>query len=129
MKTIFGIVLVILTCSFCWKTKNTGFETSERVSVLLRFKAIDGKKQELIDHMTNMVNNLSENEDGTEIHTISTSPNDDYIYVYEVFSSEEALKAHQSSEGYKKGRVKLDALIDGPPQVTALSLQAGKGLK
>ena len=133
MKIIVVVAVFIIACSFFGKVENehtmSGKIENEKVSVLLKFKAANGKKQELIDHLTKTIKLTSMNEEGTEIHTVSTSSIDDFIYVYEVFSNKEATTLHQSSEAYKKARLKIDSLLAGPPEVVPLMPQGGKGLK
>ena len=104
--------------------------STEKVSVLLRFKAQKGKKQALVDHLTATAKLLTTNEDGTEIFTISTTPIDEEsVYVYEVYSSKEAKVLHETGDAYNKAREITNDLVDGPPTVVPLFVQGGKGLK
>lgn len=103
---------------------------SEKVSVLLRFKAQKGKKQDLVNHLTATAKLLATNEEGTEIFTISTTPIDEEaVYVYEVYSSAAAKALHETGDAYNKARAMTNEFVDGPPQVVPLFVQGGKGLK
>jgi quinol monooxygenase YgiN len=104
--------------------------TQQKPSVLIRFKPADGQKQALIDHLVATANHLATKEDGTEIFVVSSTPIDeDAVYVYEVYSSNEAKKMHESSEAYNIARQETSKLTDGIPQVIPLIPQGGKGLK
>jgi quinol monooxygenase YgiN len=131
MKRIFfiatSVVLFISLYSFIQKDKNMN---PEKVSILLRFKAAKGKKQELVNHLTQTAKLLTAKEEGTEIFTISTTPIDEEaVYVYEVYSSKEAKELHETGDAYNKARALTNELVDGPPQVIPLFPQGGKGLK
>ena len=103
---------------------------SEKISLLLRFKAQKGKKQDLVNHLTATAKLLTTHEEGTEIFTISTTPiDDDAVYVYEVYSSKEAKELHETGDAYNKARALMSEFVDGPPQVVPLIVQGGKGLK
>lgn len=98
-------------------------------SVLIKFEPLAGHKQALIDHLISTSNNLAE-EEGTELFVVSTSPIEvDAVYVYEVYSSEEAKMLHESSGYYKIAREETNKLINGIPEVTPLFPMGGKGLK
>lgn len=103
---------------------------SEKISLLLCFKAQKGKKRDLVNHFTATAKLLTTNEEGTEIFTISTTPiDDDAVYVYEVYSSKETKELHETGEAYNKARALMSEFVDGPPQVIPLIVQGGKGLK
>ena len=99
-------------------------------SVLIKFKPAVGQKQALIDHLVATSNNLATQEEGTELFVVSTTPIDEEaVYVYEVYSSDEAKKLHESSDAYNQARQETSKLTDGIPQVIPLFPQGGKGLK
>jgi quinol monooxygenase YgiN len=131
MKKVVSIatafILFIFLYSFTQKDKQMN---TEKISVLLRFKAAKGKKQDLVNHLTQTAKLLTTNEEGTEIFTISTTPIDEEaVYVYEVYTSKEAKELHETGEAYNKARAVTNELVDGPPQVIPLFPQGGKGLK
>ena len=104
--------------------------TQQKLSVLIRFKPAIGQKQALIEHLVATANNLATTEEGTEIFVVSSTPIDEEaVYVYEVYSSEEAKMLHESSEAYNTARQETSKLTDGIPQVIPLIPQGGKGLK
>jgi quinol monooxygenase YgiN len=131
MKRITIIAITFISfISFYSFTKKDKKMNTEKVSVLLRFKAAKGKKQELVNHLTKTAKLLTTNEEGTEIFTISTTPIDEEaVYVYEVYSNKEAKEIHETGEAYNKARALTNELVDGPPQVIPLFPQGGKGLK
>jgi quinol monooxygenase YgiN len=131
MKRITIIAIAFISfISFYSLTKKDKKMNTEKVSVLLRFKAAKGKKQELVNHLTLTAKLLTTNEEGTEIFTISTTPIDEEaVYVYEVYSNKEAKEIHETGEAYNKARALTNELVDGPPQVIPLFPQGGKGLK
>jgi quinol monooxygenase YgiN len=124
---IAGCIFFIFHDSFIEKIKKMN---TQKISVLLRFKAAKGKKQELVNHLTQTATLLTTHEAGTEIFIVSTTPVDEEaVYVYEVYSSKEAKETHETGETYNKARSKTNELVEGPPQVIPLIPQGGKGLK
>jgi quinol monooxygenase YgiN len=120
------IFLVLLSCN----NKKMAMENQSKVSVLIRFKAKNGMKAELVKHLIHSADTLATNEEGTEIWTVSTTPTDEEaVYVYEVYTNAEAKAQHETGEAYATIRQKTNELVDGIPQVIPLSPQGGKGLK
>jgi quinol monooxygenase YgiN len=105
-------------------------DTESKVSVLLGFKAKNGMKPDLINHLIHSANTLTPNEDGTEIWWVSTTPIDEEaVYVYEVYSSAAAKALHETGDAYAAIRNKIVDFVDGMPQVIPLIPEGGKGLK
>jgi quinol monooxygenase YgiN len=103
---------------------------TQKISVLIRFKAKKGQTQALANHLTEAANQLTINEEETEIFTVSTTPIDpEAVYVYEVYSSAEAKAKHETGDAYNAIRAKTGDFVDGPPQVIPLTPVGGKGLK
>jgi quinol monooxygenase YgiN len=128
-KILLMIVFISFISLYSFIQKNKKMNT-EKVSVLLRFKAAKGKKQDLVNHLTQTAKLLTTDEEGTEIFTVSTTPIDEEaVYVYEVYSSKGAKEIHETGESYNKARALTNNLVDGPPQVIPLFPQGGKGLK
>ena len=126
-QIVIGSLLFVTLLSFI---KINKIMNTEKVSVLLRFKAQKGKKQDLVNHLTSTAKLLTTNEEGTEIFTVSTTPIDEEaVYVYEVYSSKEAKQLHEIGDAYNKARALTNDLVDGPPQVVPLFVQGGKGLR
>jgi quinol monooxygenase YgiN len=129
MKKILSLFIFLTTISCNTKNKSI-MNTQSKVSVLIRFKAKAGMKAALVNHLVHSANTLTPNEDGTEIWTVSTTPIDEEaVYVYEVYSSDEAKQQHETGEAYATIRQQTNELVDGMPQVIPLIPQGGKGLK
>lgn len=102
---------------------------TQKISVLIRFKAKKGQTQALANHLVESANLLTISEKGTEIFTISTTPIDpEAVYVYEVYSDAEAKILHETGDLYTEIRFKTGEFLDGPPQVIPLVPIGGKGL-
>jgi quinol monooxygenase YgiN len=129
MRKILTLIIFLTIISCNTKNKST-MNTQSKVSVLIRFKAKAGMKAALVNHLVHSANTLTPNEHGTEIWTVSTTPIDEEaVYVYEVYSSDEAKKQHETGDAYATIRQQTNELVDGMPQVIPLIPQGGKGLK
>jgi quinol monooxygenase YgiN len=128
VKNSIGCLFILSILSFTQKSF-TNME-SQKISVLLRFKAKAGQTQALVNHLVATANQLTISEEGTEIFTISTTPIDpEAVYVYEVYSSAEAKALHETGDVYNAARAKTNEFVDGPPTVVPLIPMGGKGLK
>ncbi len=101
----------------------------QKVSVLTRFKPVQGKKEELIEYLVDTANTLSANEPGTEICVVSTTPIDESaVYLYEVYAGQPDKDKHESTSAYGVALKKTKDLTQGSPEVIPLVPQGGKGM-
>jgi quinol monooxygenase YgiN len=130
IKKIIRLFLIIAISTFSHNLKSQIMNTQNKVSVLIRFKAKNGLKTDLVNHLVNAAKTLTPNEDGTEIWTVSTTPIDEEaVYVYEVYSSADAKKVHETGKAYEDIRNKTGDFTEGMPQIIPLIPMGGKGLK
>jgi len=88
-----------------------------RTSSLIRLTCKPGMRPALLDVLNNYVDRLGE-EPGTEIYTVSIDPdNDDLVWMYEVFASEDAQREHMQSAALAEMLPLMQELLDGPPAV------------
>jgi quinol monooxygenase YgiN len=125
VKNSIGCLFVLSIFSFTQKSF-TNME-SQKISVLLRFKAKAGQTQALASHLVETANQLTISEEGTEIFTVSTTPIDpEAVYVYEVYSSAEAKALHETGDVYNAARAKTNEFVDGPAHRCSLNSDWGK---
>ena len=99
----------------------------QKASVLIKYKPIHGKKEELIKHLIDTANNFSGNESGIEIFLVSTSPLDDnVVYLYEVYTGQPDKDKYESTPEYSFSRQNIKNLTQGAPEVIPLIPQGGK---
>ena len=100
-----------------------------KVSLLKKYNVTALKKEALIEHLLAFSSKLTEKEDGTEIFIVSSSPTDEnVVFIYKVYASEEARTLHENSDAYIQYRCEINNLVDGLPEITFLTPHGGKGL-
>lgn len=68
-------------------------------------------------------------EDGTLDYTLHTDAKDEnLVWVYERYASDEALATHGGSDGMKAGLAAFGGFIAGPAELIRLTPVGGKGL-
>ena len=93
-----------------------------------RLRARPGKRYELIAKFLEIPVMQADNP-ACELTIVSSSPEeDDIVYLTEVWTStEEHEKARQSSE-VEAWAADMPSLVAGPPEITPLVIEGGKGL-
>jgi len=100
-----------------------------KVAVIAKITAIEGKRAELIEAMGPMMDHVEANEPDTLTYILTEDTGDEnVIWMYEEYASQEALAAHGSSEAMKEMGMALRPLAGGRPEVTVLNPVRGKGL-
>lgn len=88
----------------------------------------DGKRDELVDAFADYLPEV-ESEEGTLVYAIHTDSSDENaVWVYELYTDQDALMAHSSSEAFKGISGKLADLLEGPPELIVLTPAHAKGL-
>lgn len=100
-----------------------------KVSSLVKFTAKPGRRDALADHFAAYVPTALA-EPGTEVWTVSVSDaHPDTVWLYEVYSSPEAVQAHSGDEAYQRSFRASSAFVAGPPEQIDLVPVAGAGLR
>ncbi|MGA9278046.1 putative quinol monooxygenase [Ilumatobacter sp.] len=100
-----------------------------KVSVIAKITALEGKRSELIAAMGPMMDHVEANEPDTLTYIVSEDTADEnVIWMYEEYTSAEALAAHSSSDTMKELGMALRPLAGGRPEITVCNPVRGKGL-
>ena len=101
---------------------------SEKVGVVIRFKAQPGRAGELSRHLLASAP-AGADESGTLVWTVhSSAAEPDEVWVYEVYADRAAQEAHEATPAYSAAREKTGDFLAGPPEVFPLLPLGGKGL-
>lgn len=99
-----------------------------RTGVMIKFIAQPGRGDALAAHLIESAD-LAQAEPGTELWIVHRSPDDpNVVWVYEVYSDDDARVAHEASAEYQRAREGTRAMLGGPPDVLPLLPLSGKGL-
>ncbi len=96
-------------------------DMSESVGAVLQMTAQPGKRDELIQMLTNYAGTL-DGEPGTTLFAAAADPNDDdVVWVWEEFSSLDAVREHFEHDFFRALQLELADLLDGPAAVRPLA--------
>ena len=99
-----------------------------KVVVLAKVRSAAGKRAELAKEFGAALAEV-ENEPGTLTYVLHEDASDeDLLWFYEVYTDQDAFKAHGSSEWMKALGPKLGPLMGGRPELIFLTPLGGKGL-
>jgi quinol monooxygenase YgiN len=99
------------------------------VSVIAKITALEGKRSELIAAMGPMMDHVEANEPDTLKYILSEDTSDEnVIWMYEEYASQEAFVAHGQSDTMKELGMALRPLAGGRPEITVCTPVRGKGL-
>ena len=99
-----------------------------KVGVIAKMTAKEGQRDALVAALQPLVNAVND-EPGTEVYALHTdSATPELVWFYELYSDQDALIAHGTSETMKKVGAELAALLDGRPELFFLAPEAAKGL-
>jgi len=99
-----------------------------KVAVLARIPAQPGKRDELVTALQAAIDNAN-TESGTLLYILHTDPNDpDAVLFYELYTDQDALTAHGTSDAFKAIGASLRDLAGGRPELTMLTPVVGKGM-
>jgi len=97
------------------------------VSVIAKITCREGARDELVAAFGEYFPQV-EGEDGTLVYAISTdNGNPDVVWVYELYTGDDALKAHSSSDAFKAFGGKLAGLLAGAPELSFATPVHAKG--
>jgi quinol monooxygenase YgiN len=100
-----------------------------KIAVFATLKAQPGKGQELADAFSSLYEGPLDAEAGTEVHALHRSKDDpDTVIFYELYSDDDALKSHSSSEALTSVFPKLASLLAGRPEIIQAEPVKAKGL-
>jgi quinol monooxygenase YgiN len=100
-----------------------------KVVVIAKITALEGKRDELVAAMGPMIDHVEANEPDTLTYILNLDAADENVlWMYEEYTSHEALAAHSSSEAMKEMGMALRPLAGGRPEITLLNPVRGKGL-
>jgi quinol monooxygenase YgiN len=98
-----------------------------RVAVIARMTAKEGRRAELVEGLKKLVA-ATESEPGTLVYAMNVSSKEpDVVWFYELYSDQDALRAHGSSDAVK-ATASLAEFMAGRPELHVLELVADKGL-
>ena len=99
-----------------------------KVVVLAKIRSAEGKRAELAKEFGAALAEV-EKEPGTLTYILHEDAKDeDLLWFYEVYTDQDAFKAHGSSEWMKALGPKLGPLMGGRPELIFLTPVGGKGL-
>lgn len=88
-----------------------------RRALLVRLTCEPGRRAALLDMLNTYTDGLHE-EPGTELFVVSVDPDDESIvWLYEMFTDEEAESAHRASPGFATMMRRMPDLIGAPPAI------------
>jgi quinol monooxygenase YgiN len=101
---------------------------SNRVGVMAKLIVQDGMMDTALAALAPMLDNVA-TEEGTEIYILHREEhNDNVLWVYEIYTSQEAFRAHSTSAVMKSLGPVLGDLLATRPELTFLTPIGGKGL-
>ena len=99
-----------------------------KVAVLARIPAQPGKRDDLVAALNAFIDNAN-TEAGTLLYILHTNDKDpDAVFFYELYTDQDALTAHGTSDAFKEIGKGLRDLAGGRPELTFLTPVIGKGL-
>lgn len=99
-----------------------------KIAVIAKLPAAEGKRDELVTAFQTAIA-TAEREAGTERYILHKDLGDENVlWVYEMYTDNDALTAHSSSDDFKALLGVLGPLMGGRPEMMLLEPVAGKGL-
>ncbi len=93
----------------------------ESVGAVLQMTSLAGKRDELIQMLTNYAGTL-DGEPGTTMFAAAADPNDEnVVWVWEEFSSLDAVREHFEHDFFRALQLELADLLEGPAAVRPLA--------
>ena len=101
---------------------------NSKVAVFARIPAQPGKRDELVKAMQAAIDNANK-EEGTLVYILHTDDKEpDAVFFYEIYSDQDALTAHGTSDFMKEFGKSMRDLAGGRPELQILKPVGGKGL-
>jgi len=99
-----------------------------QVAVIAKIAALEGKRAELAQALKAALVN-AESESGTLKYILHEDANDEnLLWFYELYSDQDALVAHGSSDAFKEVGMACRPFAAGRPELIMLNPLGGKGL-
>jgi quinol monooxygenase YgiN len=99
-----------------------------KVAVIAKIPAAPGKRDELVAALQVGLA-TAEGEAGTIQYILHADAKDpDVVWFYELYTDQDALTAHGTSEAFKAMGASLAPFVGGRPELTFLQPLGGKGL-
>jgi quinol monooxygenase YgiN len=99
-----------------------------KVAVIAKIPAAPGKRDQLIEALQAALAN-AEGEAGTLMYILNEDAKDpDAVWFYELYTDQDALTAHGSSDAFKALGAAIGEFVGGRPELTYLKPVGGKGL-
>ena len=104
-------------------------DSTGKVAAIAKLTAPEGKRDELVAVLRDLVKTVGDNEPDTLVYALHTDASDEQtVWFYELYASVEASKAHSSGRALKEIGARLGGLVTGAPEVHRLVPQAAHGL-
>jgi len=102
--------------------------STEKIAVVAKITSKPGMRDDLAGGLSNAFPNVDK-ETGTIYYILHTDDNDENVlWLYELYTNQEALVGHQTSEWYKNWGPSVAPFMGGPPELIFMKATAGKGL-
>ena len=99
-----------------------------KVAVIAKLVAQAGKRDDLENALKTALDTAS-GEAGTLVYALHRDNKEsDILWFYELYTDEDALKAHSSSDAFKALGPAIGAFLAGRPELHMLSPVGGKGI-
>jgi len=99
-----------------------------KTAVIAKIVAAPGRRDEAVSVLGKLLGAVAE-EPGTELYILHTDTRDeDTIWMYELYSDEEALAVHSSSETMATVFGEIGPLLGGAPELIVLEPKQAKDL-
>jgi quinol monooxygenase YgiN len=100
-----------------------------KTAMIAKLTAADGKRDELAAVLEKIFPTV-ENESGTEVYVLHEDAADpNVLWFYELYTDNDALAAHSSSDGMKEMMGALGGgLLGGKPEMYLITPRRGKGV-
>jgi quinol monooxygenase YgiN len=99
-----------------------------KIAIIAKLPAAEGKRDELAEAFQAAITN-AEGEPGTERYILHKDLGDaNVLWVYEMYTDNDALTVHSSSDAFKALGGALGPLMGGRPELILMEPVSGKGL-
>ena len=99
-----------------------------KVGIIAKMTAKDGQRDALVAALQPLMDAVN-NEPGTEVYAMhSDTATPDVVWFYELYTDQDAMIAHGTSDAMKAAGTQLAELLMGRPELYFLAPEAAKGL-
>jgi quinol monooxygenase YgiN len=100
-----------------------------KVAVVAKMVAVEGKRDELVKVLKDLFS-ATQGEAGTEVYAMHTDAADEVtVWFYELYTDQDAMMAHGTSEAMKAAGAQFRGLLIGRPEISFLTPVVAKGVK